>query len=101
MAEKDGSRRGRALVDSQHIFISEIHIFRLIRLFINTMGSYPVKVFQPDGLPCFILSPFHIPCHEKLTHTNLTNKFRLWFHRHEKETHGYNKKMHGHKMKIP
>ena len=31
--EKDGSRRGRALVDSQHIFISEIHIFRLIRLF--------------------------------------------------------------------
>ena len=69
--------------------------------YFNIMGNYPVKVFQPDGLPCFIFSPFHIPYHEKLTHTNLTNKFRLWFHRHEKETHGYNKKMHGHKMKIP
>ena len=46
MAEKDGSRRGRPLVDSQYVFISEIHIFRLIRLFIQyIMGGYPVKVF--------------------------------------------------------
>ena len=35
MAEKNGSRRGRALVDSQHVFISEIHIFRFIWLSIQ------------------------------------------------------------------
>ena len=77
-------------IASTYLFLKFISFVSLD--YFNIMGNYPVKVFQPDGLPCFIFSPFHIPYHEKLTHTNLTNKFQLRFHRHEKETHGYNKK---------